>query len=217
MQITIRNTESDTRVTFQLPDERRALANLLSFLDITAVTSLEICDMQDAKFPKSIQRLSNLRELRLIRCHALTSVPSEITRCPLRELAFIKCADFHDLGGISKCSGLEVLHVSGCDSFDTLPEDIGALKHLRALDLSYSESIQWIDLSVIPDTLKILDMHGCWQAEYDSAALAGLQIASLQIQDTVHLPELIEAGAMPELDTQLRHILTVRDCCVLDS
>lgn len=217
MQITLRNSETDSRVTFQLPDERRALANLLSFLDASAVDSLEIRDMPDAKLPKNIQRLSRLSALSFVRCHALPSLPAEIARCPLKELAFIKCADLHDMSGISRCAGLEVLHISGCASFDALPEEISALSALRALDLSYSDSIRWIDLSSLPKSLRILDMHGCWQADFDSAALDDMRIASLQIQDTVHLPDLIEANALPDLETQFRHILTTRDCCGLDS
>ncbi|MBR4986025.1 MAG: hypothetical protein IKY83_09840 [Proteobacteria bacterium] len=217
MQITLRNAETNTRTSLVLPDERRALFNFLSFVDGAAIDAIEIADMPDDKLPRNIQRLSRLKALTLVRCHALTGLPAELAKCPLKELAFIKCADFHDLTGIRKCPGLEVLHISGCDAFSSLPEELADLTMLRALDLSYSESIQWIDLSILPKSLKILDMHGCWQADFDADALAGLHIASLQIQDTVHLPELLDAPAMPELEIQLRHILTTRDGCGLDA
>ena len=207
MRLIIQDSQQNITVTTDLSDERRSLANFLSILDPRCVESCEIRDLKESRLPKNIQRLSHLRQLTLVRCHALESLPPE--------LGFMRCADFHDLHGIGKLGSLEVLHVSGCDSFDTLPEELSEMHALKALDLSYSEGISWIDLAQLPKSLKLLDMHGCWRASFDPEQVGSLGLVSLQIQE---LSKLSESDAViSDLETQLRHMMTMRDGCGLDA
>lgn len=217
MQINLKACESDIKVSLRLSDERRALANFLSILDDSKIDELEICDLTENKLPKNIQRLTNLKVLRLIRCHSLTTFPSEIASCEcLRELGFIKCADFHDLEGISELSDLRVLHISGCESFEELPEELREMCNLQALDLSYSEGICWLPIEVLPKSLRLLDMHGCWRCQFSEHEARNLKLVSLQIQDLARIPNLNTAESIPELISQLHHSMTLRDGCGLD-
>ena len=216
MRLIIQDSQQNITVTVDLSDDRRSLANFLSILDPRCVETCEIRDLKESRLPRNIQRLSHLRQLTLVRCHALESLPPELCKCSeLRELGFMRCADFHDLRGIGKLGSLEVLHVSGCDSFDTLPEELSEMHALKALDLSYSEGISWIDLAQLPKSLKLLDMHGCWRASFDPEQVGSLGLVSLQIQE---LSKLSDSDAViSDLETQLRQMMTMRDGCGLDA
>ncbi|MBO4351364.1 MAG: hypothetical protein J6A01_10510, partial [Proteobacteria bacterium] len=178
----------------------------------------EIIDCKDPKIPRNIQRFEQLHSVRFVRCHALTGLGAELGQLPaLRELGFIRCADFHDLTGIGKCKNLVVLHVSGCDCFDDVPEELAKLEHLRALDLSYSESVGWINLAMLPKSLRLLDMHGCWQGDFSPEDIRGLRLVSLQIQDMSKGIDWDKEPVISDLATQLRHTLALRNGCALDS
>lgn len=216
MKITVTSSKIDSVVEVHLSDERLSLANFLSILTSESIDKLEISDFKDAKFPKSLKRFDNLKSLLLRRCHALSDLSS--IRClNIQELAILKCADFHDLSGISEFENLKTLHVSGCDAFDFIPDEISKMKTLQAIDFSYNTALAWINLSNLPPNIKILDMHGCWRADFDDADAANLQIVSLQIQDLAHASELSSWTVIPNLITQLRHSMTMRDGCSLDS
>ncbi len=217
MQINLKTCESDIKVTLRLSDERRTLANFLSILDASQIDELEICDLTENKLPKNIQRLTNLKVLRFIRCHSLTVFPSEIAACEhLREVGFIKCADFHALEGISELSNLRVLHISGCESFEDIPKELQQMSCLQALDLSYSEGICWLPIEVLPKSLRLLDMHGCWRCQFAEHDASNLKLVSLQIQDLARIPDLDTAESIPELISQLHHSMMLRDGCGLD-
>ena len=62
-------------------------------------------------------------------------------------------------------------------------ESISSLGSLRALDLSHCESLSWIDLSKLPESLRILDLHGDEAVEFDDSAADALHLVSLIIQD----------------------------------
>ena len=216
MKIVIGSCENDKLVDVHLSDERQSLACFLSILAPESIESFEISDLTDSKLPRILQRFTHLKSLSLIRCHALTDI-SSIRCCNIQELSIIKCADFHDLLGISAFKSLKILHVSGCDAFDSLPEELENMPALNALDLSYCDSIGWINLATLPKNLKILDMHGCWRADFNDADANKLGIVSLQIQDVVHLEDFSSWPVIPNMITQLRHSMTMRDGCGLDS
>ena len=216
MKIVIGTSENEKLVEARLSDERQTLACFLSILDPETIETIEICDLTDAKLPRNLQRLTHLKSLRLLRCHALADI-SSIRSKNIRELSIIKCADFHDLNGINEFKSLEILHVSGCESFDSIPDELSNMATIKALDFSYSDAIGWINLTALPQNLKILDMHGCWRADFNDADADSLKLASLQIQDLVHLADLSSWPVIPNMVTQLRHSMTMRDGCGLDS
>ena len=217
MQIFLKNSDNQLYVKTQLEDDRRALANFLSILDKDMIDEMEIVDCKDPKMPRNLQRFEHLHALKFLRCHALTGIPAELGGLQeLRSLAFIRCADFHDLSGIRKCRNLEALHISGCECFDDIPAEIHELGHLRALDLSYSESITWIDLALLPESLRLLDMHGCWQGDFSPEDAQKLRLVSLQIQDMSRELDWDNEPVIPDICTQLRHTLALRNGCALD-
>ena len=218
MQIILKDSENNLIVKTQLEDDRRALVNFLSILDKDRIDEMEIIDCKDQKIPRNIQRFERLNRLRFVRCHALTRLGPELGKLPaLRELGFIRCADFHNLNGIRQCQNLVALHVSGCDCFSDVPEELAELEHLRALDLSYSECVGWINLAMLPKSLRLLDMHGCWQGDFSPEDIRGLHLISLQIQDMSKGLDWDHEPVIPDLGTQLRHTLALRNGCALDS
>lgn len=218
MQITLRNRETETRVTLRLSDERRALANLLSIINTDVIDELEIHDLTESKLPRQLQKLTHLRALRLVRCHAVTELPDFLSGCAELEEVFIqKCADFHDLRGISELRRLKVLHVSGCDCFEDIPEEMAQMGTLKAIDFSYCEALGWIPVRHFPESLRLLDVHGCWRADFSDSDAAGLKLVSLQIQDLSRMPDLDAEQVIPNLCMQLRHTMTLRDGCGLDA
>lgn len=218
MQVTLRNSESETQVTLRLSDERRALANFLSIVNTSVIDELEISDLTESKLPKNIQKLTKLKVLRLVRCHALASLPENLDGCPmLKELAIIKCADFHDLRGISELKNLRVLHVSGCECFEDIPDELAQMENLKAIDFSYSDGIRWISVRDLPQNLRLLDMHGCWQSDFSDSEASDLKLVSLQIQDLSRFSDLDAEPLISNICVQLRHTMTLRDGCGLDA
>lgn len=216
MKILITPLEGST-ISVELPDERRTLQHFLAILDAPAIAELEIHDFKEDKLPRNLSKFSTLKTLRFVRCHALTQMAPEIAKCTaLRELAWIKCADFHDLRGIHACPNLEILHVSGCDAIDTLPADLHNLTSLKALDLSYSSGLEWLELAHLPESLRILDIHGCWRADFDDSYAQNMSLVSLQIQDASRLNALELDPHLPNIATRLRRTLSMRDSCALD-
>ena len=217
MKIQIKNLDQSTVVVLELPDERRALQNFLSLLDAESISEIEISDYKESKYPRALSRFSALKTLRFVRCHALTGVGSELVKCQsLQTLAWVRCADFYDLRGIEQCKKLSVLHVSGCECFESLPESLQQMTHLQALDLSYSTGIGWLDFENLPSSLRLLDIHGCWRADFDDSIAARMPLVSVQVQDVSRIADF---NAEPVLDNtvmHLRHTLSMRDGCGLD-
>ena len=218
MQIILKNSDNNQMVKVTLDDERRSLANFLAFLDTNQIDEMEVIDCKDAKMPRNLQYFASLHTLRFVRCHSMTGVAPELGRLPmLKKLGWVKCADFYDLRGIETCSSLEVLQVSGCDAFDTLPDGIANLSHLRALDLSYCESLGWVDLRLLPQSLRLLDMHGCWQGDFDPDVAMQMRLISLQIQDVSKEIDWDGESSIDDICTQLRHSMALRNGYALDN
>jgi hypothetical protein len=218
MKIQLKSFEQSAAVVLELPDERQTLQNFLSLLDASNIAEIEISDYKENKYPRALGRFSALKTLRFVRCHALTDIGSEIAKCPnLLELAFIRCADLYHLRGIQNCKNLKVLHLSACESLDTLPDELQGMTTLKALDLSYSTNIQWLDLDILPPNLRLLDIHGCWRIDFDDAKAAQLPLVSVQIQDASRFDDLDTEPRLDHLVMHLRHTLTMRDGCGLDA
>lgn len=217
MKIQLKNTEQSAAVILELPDERRVLQNFLSLLDASIISEIEISDYKESKYPRNLGRFSALKSLRFVRCHALTGISSEFSKCShLSELAFIRCADFYDLRGIQNCQSLEVLHVSSCECLDTLPDEMQAMVSLKALDLSYSTGLEWLDLSLLPPNLRLLDIHGCWRVQFDEEQAENLSLVSVQIQDMSRIDDIMAEPRLDNIIMHLRHTLSLRDGCGLD-
>ena len=205
MQLTIKSDEREADVTLNINDERRELNNLLSMLDSNAVSELELSDLKGDRIPRAITGIAGLHTLTFRRCHALRGIPSELKRCAgLKKLSFIQCADFYDLRGIASLGALESLHVSGCDCFDTLPDEIRNMSNLKAFELSCCTSVAWLDLDILPESLRLLDIHGDVNAEFDDSAADHLHLASVQIQDETRIASLGDAPLIHNIASLLR-------------
>ena len=204
MLLTIRSAELESEVTVTIEDERRELNALLSMLDREKVSELELSDIKGERLPRALTSVSGLQALTFRRCHCIQALPQELRRCAsLKSLAFIQCADFYDLRGISAFKKLEILHVSGCDCFDTIPDEISQMANLQALDLSYCTSLGWLDLDNLPKSLKLLDLHGDVNAEFDDMSAEQLHLVSVQIQDATRMADLNDAPVLKNIPSLL--------------
>ncbi len=215
MQLRIFSTHTSRPVTVTLSDERRALANALSILDRETVTGLDIDDCPDERLPKNLSAFPNLASLKLTRCHAISGVSQELTSCPaLRDLALIQCADFCDVSGIARCPALRAFHACGCDGLQAFSPDAPLPNALLALDLSHTPSLEWIALEKLPPSLRILDVHGCPNLNFEDSAVLRLHLVSTQIQD-LSRPEVLEQAA-PVGPDHLRRAMMRGDSAGLD-
>ena len=204
MLLTIKSAELESEVTVTIEDERRELNALLSMLDGEKVSELELSDIKGERLPRALTSVSGLQSLTFRRCHCIQALPQDLRKCAaLKSLSFIQCADFYDLRGISAFKNLEDLHISGCDCFDTIPDEISQMTHLQALDLSYCTSLGWMELDNLPRSLRLLDLHGDINAEFDDDAAEQLHLVSVQIQDAVRIPNLNEAPVLKNISSLL--------------
>lgn len=184
MKLTLSGEGSRNPAEISLPDERRALANLLAFLNPDEITGLQLEDFSDNRLPPALAKFPRLRSLSFLRCHAFESLPAEILKCrALQNLSFIKCANLEDIGQIDALPNLVFLQISRCEAFCGLPENISKLRDLRALDISYCTNFGFLDFRFLPQNLRILDVHGCYGLSFDENAARRMDIVSLKIQD----------------------------------
>ncbi|KAF2319782.1 hypothetical protein GH714_018808 [Hevea brasiliensis] len=99
------------------------LLNLSNSLELTRVPDL-------TRFP-------NLEVLRLSECRSLIEIPSSIgeLKC-LKEINLMRCSKLHSIPqGICNLKSLTLLRMSDCLNVTELPENIGDLEFLETLDI----------------------------------------------------------------------------------
>lgn len=203
MKLTLYTLDRSSSVLIQ--NERQDLVNLLSMLAPHAVRKLHFSDMTGDKIPRCLPALA-LEAITFERCHAIQSLPSEVQKCSsLKRISFLRCADLCTLNGIASLPALQFLGVSGCESFDTLPDEWASLPSLRVLDLSYCPSLTWINCQSLPPSLKILDIHGSPNVDFDDACANALALASVNVQDATRIDDLDAAPILPDIASRLRH------------
>lgn len=149
--------------------------------------------------PSDLQRLRNLRVLRLINFKAWRKLPGELGEIihELRELTLSRCTSIKEIPrSISKLQYLRVLNMQDCYGLTGLPEDIGSLSSLQKLDLSGCNYIEELpestsnlrslkelrlqeceNLKLLPtdfeslDSLQLLRIYGCKSLQIDPKIL----------------------------------------------
>lgn len=115
--------------------------------------------------PSDLQRLRNLRVLRLIKFEGWTKLPAELGEIipGLRELTLSRCKSIEEIPrSITKLQYLRVLKMNKCYGLRRLPEDIGSLGSLQNLDLSNCRLIKELPESTSKlRSLEVLDMTNC--------------------------------------------------------
>ncbi|KAK8608642.1 hypothetical protein V6N13_024059 [Hibiscus sabdariffa] len=81
---------------------------------------ITIWDCESLRSIPSLDGLSSLLQLKLLRCDGLTSLPS----------------------GLSTCTSLRYLSISSCNSLESIPEDIGQLNSLEELRIFYCQRLK---------------------------------------------------------------------------
>ena len=201
-----------------VPNENPKLANLLSILNSEKITGLGLGDDESmTQLPDALGLLDHLTSLEITRCHALVSFPESLARCAcLKRLSIHDCADFSDLAAVSHLSSLEFLSVSGCDGIRSVSESVLSLKKLRALDLSYCESLGWIDLDKLPEGLRILDLHGSESADFEDSCADAMRLVSLKIQSYSDGADWDHMPALENISRKLRRSVMPRRSSGLD-
>ena len=77
------------------------------------------------------------------------------------------------------------------------------MANLQALDLSYCTSLGWLDLDNLPKSLKLLDLHGDVNAEFDDISAEQLHLVSVQIQDATRMADLNDAPVLKNIPSLL--------------
>ncbi|KAJ4951525.1 hypothetical protein NE237_028357 [Protea cynaroides] len=143
----------------------------------------------------------------------LHSVPLSLLR-PLKELRTL-CLDQYLRGPLPELGGqqnLEILTLSGSKFITELPREIGQLKNLIKLDLSFCPQMETVHHKTLANLvwLEILYMHcsfrGWWKEGQEvEEEIRGANISFLEITDLPRLKELIvelpEAQHIPEVST----------------
>ncbi|XP_059630786.1 disease resistance protein L6-like [Cornus florida] len=136
----------------------------------------------------NLTSLVNVQELELFRCHNLKGM-------------------LGDIGKLSKLEKLRLRHTK----IGSLPEDIGLLSQLKALDLKFCDHLQCIP--VLPSSLVDLSLAYC-RSLVTLPDLSNLKIlTSLYINDCPELPSknLLDLSSLKKLE-----ILYIRNCSRLD-
>lgn len=136
--------------------------------------------------PSDLQRLRNLRVVRLINFEAWRKLPGELREIihELRELTLSRCTSIEEIPrSISKLQYLRVLNMEKCYGLTGLPEDIGSLSSLQKLDLSYCKHIEELPESTSKlRSLKELRLEKCENLKRlptDFESLDSLQLLSI--------------------------------------
>ena len=192
------------------------LANLLSIVDKRQIFGLAFKNDESVKdFPDFLESFENLSEISFERCHLMKSVPRSLAGCRnLKKLSVLYCADFDGLSTFRDMDQVEFLSLCGCGGIERISDELLSMKNLAALDLSHCEALEWIEMSALPASLRILDVHDDDGLDFDNDSAAGLQLVSLKIQDYgrdwQHIP-VIEHPVR-----KLRKVLVKRSCTGMD-
>ncbi len=218
MQIIVRSASLGRPLCLTLDGgDSRAPDNLFSVLCAESVTSLEIRDWKGDRLSKKISRLSELREISFVRCHALACVPAALRLLPRLESAcFSDCADFSGLKGLEQCEHCRMARVSRCDGFEAIDADLSQMKNLVALDFSHLPNLGYVDLDKLPQQLAILDLHGSARASFDPGASLLRSLRSAQIQDYARLAAGEEFEPSADIASALRLALSSRSSAGYD-
>ena len=170
MKIEIHHREKGTWCSVNLEGGRTELGAFLPCLSATSVDGLRIHDYPDSRLPASLSGLEALESIEFARCHHFDGIPAGLHRLEnLHELRFYQCADFHTLEGIEELESLHVLRVNACESFTDLNRCLADCGSLAMLDLSDNSGFVSLDISCLPQSLRLLDVRGCRSLEVPEA------------------------------------------------
>ncbi|CAN6468750.1 unnamed protein product [Victoria cruziana] len=127
--------------------------------NLSCIREINLFDNDMEELDKSIGNLSNLKQLKLIDCKKLKSLPNS-------------------LGCLTR---LRVLELEGCESLIALPDSIGCLANLSFLSLSNSGIEEFPDTMRFLHSLRSLHIDGCVNLRgslplYDLKALNSLMV-----------------------------------------
>jgi len=127
-----------TRLT-SLTLQRCALKELPCLGLLTALRHLCLEYLPDLKrLPSSMDKLTGLRELRLVECSGITELPSIVRMLSLETLHIERCDALLELpASIDALTALHALVLKSLPKLKTLPASIGALTALTELTLKY--------------------------------------------------------------------------------
>lgn len=164
-----------------------------------------------------LQRLRNLRVLRLIHFEGWRKLPAELGEIihGLRELTLSGCTSIEEIPrSISKLQYLRVLKMDRCYELRRLPEDIGSLSSLQNLDLSYCKHIEELPESTSKlRSLKVLHMGYCENLKLlpkGFESLDSLRVLSLYGCEGLQIDPKIAEKFGQIIDRQLKFHLFLR-------
>lgn len=217
MRLKLKSTAFPRTLTLSLDDDRFQLEDAITALNSKNITAIEISDWNGSKLTKKIADFKALKEIRFTRCHALKIFPAILASCPnMEDIAFIDCADFSSLKGLSACASCRAVHICRCDSFEEFDENLSLLQNLVALDVSSSPNLRFIEIGKLPKSLKILDIHGCSSVSFDEDALSQTHILSPKIQDLSRLDAGLEPAPSSNIINDLKNAAHARFNAGLD-
>ncbi|KAF5197376.1 Disease resistance protein rga2 [Thalictrum thalictroides] len=143
--------------------DKTILSSLVCF---SSLSSLTICHFPNLDcFPDGLfQHLTSLKELKIIDCDELTSLPKEDglqKLISLEHLELCSCLQLKSLHDEEFPSTLKSFRILSCPSLITLPREIQSLTSLQLLEIWKCPRIRSLPGNQLPITIQILSIRGC--------------------------------------------------------